>query len=98
MERLKTVPLAADDLTKAKNMLIAGFYNDMATISGRAQALGSFELFHGGWKNVFDVVHEYEAITPQDVMRVAGTYFTADNRTIVTLIPTPAEDGEEAGR
>jgi zinc protease len=98
VDRLKTVPLTADDLTKAKNMLIAGFYNDMATISGRAQALGSFELFHGGWKNVFDVVHEYEAITPEDVMRVAGTYFTADNRTIVTLIPTPAEEGEEAGR
>ncbi len=98
IDRLKTVPLAAQDLTKAKNMLIAGFYEDMATISGRAQALGSFELFHGGWRNVFEAVRAYEAITPEDVMRVARETFTAENRTVVTLIPTAPGETEEVAR
>ena len=92
IERLAREPVQERELAKAKNLLIADFYRDMATISGRAQGLGTFELFHGDWRNLFGVVDTYETVTPEDVMRVAGEYLTADNRSVVTLIPT----GEEA--
>ena len=80
-------------LQKAKNMLVTGFYRDMATISGRANQLGSFELFHGDWRKLFDVVETYESITAEDIQRVMGKYLKADNRTVVTLIPT-TDSGE----
>jgi zinc protease len=95
LERLKTEPVGDEELQKAKNMLLAGFYRNMATLSGRAQALGTYALFHGDWNKLFTAVNEYEAITSGDVMRVADKYFTPENRTVVTLIPEAAA-GEEA--
>lgn len=95
IERLRTEPVQSEELAKAKNMLVADFYRNMATISGRAQALGTFEVFHGNWQGLFDVVGRYQAISADDVMRVANTYFTAENRSVVTLIPT-AEEAADA--
>jgi zinc protease len=94
IQRMIDHPVSGFELQKAKNMLITGFYRDMATISGRANQLGSFELFHGDWRALFDVVETYEAITAEDIQRVMGQYLTANNRTVVTLIPTH-EDEEE---
>jgi zinc protease len=100
LARLASEPVGDRELQKVKNMLTTEVYRDMATISGRAQQLGSFEVFHEDWRKVFEVVDTYEAITAEDVQRVAGRIFTADNRTVVTLIPTdPPQDtsGEEGG-
>ncbi len=93
MDRLKSEPVAPEELAKAKNMLVTGFYRNMATVSGRAQALGTYAVFHGDWRKLFTAADTYEAITAEDVMRVASKYFTPENRTVVTLIPTAA--GEE---
>ncbi len=96
LQRLSTEPVTDRELAKAKNMLITGFYREMATISGRADALGSFDVFHGDWRKLFDVVGTYEAIEAEDVMRVAGTYFTPENRSVVTLIPVSPEEAADA--
>jgi zinc protease len=96
IERMKSEPVSDEELQKAKNMLVTGFYRDMATISGRANQLGSFELFHGDWRKLFDVVGTYESITAEDIQRVLGEYLTTNNRTVVTLIPT-GDANEEAG-
>jgi zinc protease len=82
------------ELEKARNMLLTDFYREMATISGRADALGSFELFHGGWRELFNISDRYEAVTSEDLQRVTRQYLNANNRTVVTLIPT---DTTEAG-
>ena len=97
LARLADEPVDARELQKVKNMLLTGFYRDMATISGRAHQLGIYEVFHGEWGKLFDAVDTYEAITPEDIRRVAAKTFTADNRTVVTLIPTEAATGGEEG-
>ncbi|MCP4548543.1 MAG: insulinase family protein [bacterium] len=98
LELLKSEPVSERELAKAKNMLIADFYREMASISGRADALGAFQLFHGDWRNLFNVVERYQAITVEDLMRVAQLYLVEDNRTVVTLIPiqATAEEGRNA--
>ncbi len=88
IDRMKNEPVTDAELQKAKNMLVAGFYRDMATISGRANQLGSFELFHGDWRKLFDVVGTYESIQAEDIQRVLSKWLTPQNRTVVTLIPT----------
>jgi zinc protease len=98
LDRMRTEPVTAQELQKAKNMLVTRFYRDMATISGRANQLGSFELFHGDWRKLFDVVQTYESIGAEDVQRVVGKYLTADNRTVVTLVPTAATEEDEHAR
>ena len=73
---------------------VADFYREMETIAGKAQALGSYELFKGGWAGLFRAAERYETITAADLQRVAASYFRPENRTVVTLIPTSggAED------
>ena len=75
------------DLEKAKNILQANFYRDMKTISGRANAIGTFEVFFGDYHKLFNAIPEYDKVTKADVQRVAKKYFTEKNRTVATLIP-----------
>lgn len=98
IERMKREAVSERELQKAKNMLVTGFYRSMATISGRANQLGSFALFHGDWRKLFEVVETYESIQPADIQRVVDQYLTADNRTVVTLVPTPAEEEDDNAR
>ena len=96
LQRIADEGVTERELTKAKNILIAGFYREMATIAGKAEALGDYELFHGGYANLFSAAEKYEAVRIEDLQRVAGTYFQADNRTVVTLIPTPGGSDDES--
>jgi zinc protease len=91
LDRLRTEEVPADELRKAKNQIVANFYRQMKTIEGRANLLGSYEIFHGDYKKLFTADRETEAVTAADVQRVARQYFTAKNRTVATLVPEKAE-------
>jgi zinc protease len=98
IQRMIDTPVDDAELQKAKNMLVADFYRDMATISGRANQLGAFALFHGDWHRLFEVVETYESIEAADIQRVLGSYLTPENRTVVTLIPEPTTGEAEDAR
>jgi zinc protease len=95
LDRLIKDGVSAAELQKARNMLLTSFYRQMAGISGRANALGSYELFHGDWKKVFDVESTYLSLNSEDLQRVAAKYFTKDNRTVITLVPLTEEEGDD---
>jgi zinc protease len=98
LERVKSEPVPQDELDKAKNVLLTGFFRGMATINGRANALVSYELFHGDFRALFEAADTYGALSAEDLMRVARKYFHEDNRTVVTLIPTGEEQEAEDAR
>jgi zinc protease len=75
------------ELAKARNQALAGFWHGLETISGKAQALGSFEVFHGDYRKLFEAPAVYESITAEDVRRVASTVLTRGNRTVGRLVP-----------
>ncbi|MBL8206703.1 MAG: insulinase family protein [Blastocatellia bacterium] len=87
LERIKAEAVTDKELQKAKNVLTAGFYRQMKTISGKANTLGSYEIFFGDYKKLFSAADEYAKVTAADVKRVATKYFTEKNRTVATLIP-----------
>ncbi|HLG97741.1 MAG TPA: pitrilysin family protein [Bryobacteraceae bacterium] len=89
LDRLRNQPLSDRELRKAKNQLLANHYRELKTISGRANLLGSYELFDGDYRKLDSVEQEVEAVTPADVQRVARQYLTEKNRTIATLVPMP---------
>ena len=74
-------------MEKAKNILLANFYRSIKTISGRANQIGSYEVFFGDYRKLFNAADEYRKVTKDDLRRVAGKYFTEKNRTVGTLIP-----------
>ena len=79
------------ELRKAKNIVVADFWRSLETNSGRAQALGTYEVFHGDWRKLFDAPTRYEAVTREQVRKVAAKVFARNNRTVGVLVPEAAE-------
>lgn len=82
------------ELAKARNQQQAGFWRSLATISGKAQALGEYEVFHGDYRKLFAAPASFESITPSDLAALAGRVFLESNRTVGVLRPTPAASEE----
>jgi zinc protease len=79
------------ELAKARNQALAGFWRGLETISGKAQALGTYEVFHGDYRKLFDAPAVYEGITADDVRQAAATVLRTGNRTLGVLEPKPAD-------
>lgn len=91
LEKVKTETVSDQELEKAKNYRLVEFYKEMRTISGRANTIGTYEVFMGDYKKLFDAAKSYSAVTKEDVQRVAKRYFAAKNRTVATLLPEKEE-------
>jgi len=94
LDKLKTTPVTDEELRKAKNIVLADFYRQMESINGRANTLGSYEVFLGDYHKLFTAAAEYDKVTKQDIQRVVKAYFGENNRTVATLVP---EKNEPAG-
>jgi zinc protease len=91
LDKVRAQPVSDDEISKAKNILLANFYRDMKTINGRANVLGSYEVFFGDYHKLFGAAQEYDKVTKDDVRRVAEKYFGDKNRTVATLVPEVEE-------
>ena len=59
------------ELSRAKNLTAAGFWKKLATIDGKAQLLGEYEVFHGDWPKLFDAPAQFERVTRAEIHAVA---------------------------
>jgi zinc protease len=87
IERVRSTEVPAAELRKAKNQLLTNFYRQMKTISGRANQLGTAEIFLGSYEEMYNTPARYEAVTAADVLRVAKQYLGPNQRTVATLMP-----------
>jgi zinc protease len=86
--------VTAAELSRAKNLAAAGFWKKLATIDGKAQLLGEYEVFHGDWAKLFDAPALFEKVTREDIHAVAREILDPRRRTAGVLIPE-AEELEE---
>src|ERR1700741_2000794 len=91
VKRLQSSPVSDRELEKAKNFRLAEFYRQVRTINGRANTLGTYEVFFRDYRKLFDAAKNYSSVTKEDVQRVAKQYFGENNRTVATLVPENAE-------
>jgi zinc protease len=85
-----------NELQKVKNQKLMNFYRTMETINGKANTIGTYELFFGDYKKLFSAPEDYAKVTKEEIQQVAQKYFTQDNRTIGIMQST--EGGEEAAK
>ena len=88
IDRLKTEPVKPEELEQVKTQLKAGLLRTLDSNIGMARILAEYEAKTGSWRNIFDELVKLEAITPEDIQRVAQKTFTEENRTIGRLLPT----------
>jgi len=79
------------ELARAKNMTAAGFWKKLATIDGKAQLLGEYEVFHGDWQKLFDAPAQFDRVTRAEVQEVAREILDKRRRTVGVLLPEEAE-------
>ena len=79
------------ELQKVKNQKLMEFYHSLETINGKANSLGTYDVFFGDYRKMFDAPAAYQKVTAEDIKRVAAKYFTERNRTVGYLLPEKTE-------
>ena len=73
------------ELQKVKNAQLVNFYREMETINGKANTIGTYEVFFGDYTALFDLPAKLDQVTTADIQRVAKTYLRKANRTVGVL-------------
>jgi zinc protease len=83
-------PVPDVELRKAKNQLRAELVRGLKTVSGKANQLGYFDAVFGDYRALFGLEAAWEAVTADDLRRVAARYLVSEKRTVVVLVPVPS--------
>jgi predicted Zn-dependent peptidase len=86
IEILKTEPVDEQELQKVINNVEASFIDSLSSNAGLAAQLTFAHSVMGDWRAIEQQVNRIKDITPEDVKRVANTYFTTQNRTVAWLV------------
>ena len=87
IERLKTELVSEQELQRVKTQARAGLLRSLDSNMGMATALLNYEVKTGSWQNLFKELDAINAVTREDIQRVAQETFVAENRTIGRLLP-----------
>jgi zinc protease len=94
LARVADEGVAEEELNKARNIMLADFWREMSTISGKAGAAGNFAVFHGNYEKLFNLPSDVEAVTVSDLQSLAAAVFDEDNMTVGTLVAPDEEEAE----
>ncbi len=87
IEKLKIQSVSEQELERAKNKLRASLLRSLDSNLGMARALVEYEVKTGKWHNLFSQVKALEAVTAEDIQRVAKITFKSKNMTIGRILP-----------
>ncbi|MFT4984124.1 MAG: zinc protease, partial [Flavobacterium sp.] len=85
IEKIKKEGISETELQKVKNQKLMEFYDQVETINGKSNNIGTYEVFFGDYKKMFDAPANFNKTTIADVQNVAKKYFTKSNRTVGVL-------------
>jgi predicted Zn-dependent peptidase len=97
IERLKSEPVSAEELEMVQTKAKANLLRQLRSNQGMALQVGSYQALHGDWRELFRQVERIEAVTPEDVLRVARETFVPANRTVGMIRSTQMATAPEAG-
>ncbi|MGD1903389.1 MAG: M16 family metallopeptidase [Geitlerinemataceae cyanobacterium] len=87
IEQLKAEPVNEVELDRAKTQARAALLRALDSNSGMASSLVEYQAKTGDWHNLFDQIEAIEAVTTDDILRVANATFNEGNRTVARLLP-----------
>ena len=92
LERIKKDPVPAEELQKVKNNFAAQVFRSLQSNMGILYQLMGNEG-RGDWKEFNEGPKRVQAVTSEDVRRVARTYLTKENRGVATYTRRAAAAG-----
>jgi zinc protease len=95
LSRVAAEGVSAAELRKARNIILADFWRGLATINGKASAIGTFDVFTGSYENLFSVPEDVNSISAAALQAVAAKVFQHRNMTVGVLRSPGAPAGDE---
>ena len=86
-DRLKNEPISDRDLQRTKNQFARDYILNRESDQDKARVLSHAVVIHHDIKTADGEFDIFQSLTAADVQRVAKTYFTPQNRTVLTLLP-----------
>jgi zinc protease len=86
-ERLKAEPISSRELQRAKNQFARDYILGRESNQEKASVLSHAVVIHNDIKTADGEFDIFQNISVADVQRVARTYFTPENRMVLTLMP-----------
>jgi zinc protease len=91
---LKSQPISARELQRSKNQFARDYILGRESDQEKARVLSHAVVIHHDIKTADGEFDIFQSLMPADVQRVARTYFTPNNRTILTLVPSGRSESE----
>lgn len=87
LDRVMKEPVSDNELLKAKNQIRAQYILERQTVEQKARHLGHAAVLHKDTATADRELELFLKVTKEDIMRVAKTYFKAENRTVLMVVP-----------
>ena len=90
IEKLKTEPISTRELQRSKNQFARDYILGRESNQQKASTLAHAVVIHHDIKTADGEFDIFQNISVADVQRVARTYFRPENRIVLTLMPSGA--------
>ena len=87
IERLHSEPVTENELSRAQTIELSAYLFALQAVEERATILGIDELTTGDCHFHEKYLEQIRAVTPEDIQRVAQTYFRTEDLTTVAILP-----------
>ncbi|HET9832002.1 MAG TPA: pitrilysin family protein [Vicinamibacterales bacterium] len=93
-DRLKNEPISERELQRTKNQFARDYILNRESDQDKARVLSHAVVIHHDIKTADGEFDIFQGLTSADVQRVARTYFTTANRTVLTLMPSGRQEAQ----
>ena len=87
LDRLRTEPVTAAELDKAKNQILRDFVQSRQSVQSLGEQLGYAAIILKDPELLDAELDRFLSVTSDDIQRVARTYFVPENSTLMEVIP-----------
>jgi predicted Zn-dependent peptidase len=91
LDRLRNEPIAARELERTKNQFARDYILGRLTVQAKAGVLAHAAVIHNDLATADGEFDIFMNTTAADVQRVARTYFTPENRLVLTILPRSSQ-------
>jgi zinc protease len=98
LDRLKAEPVSERELQRTKNQFARDYILQRESNQQKALQLGHAAVLHHDIATADGEFTIFQNITSADVQRVARTYFTPENRLVITIMPGNGAAGTRGNR
>ena len=87
IEKIQKEGVTQKEFDRARNRFEMEYYHSLESVSGKARALGHYQIIVGDYKEPIHMMKRYQKVKLSDIQRVAQKYLVASNRSSVVALP-----------